>query len=85
MIWAEHETRIGDRRCVYRVLVGKSGGRDHLEDPSVVGRIILKWIFSKWDMGVWTGLSWLRMERDGGHCECGNEHWSSIKCGYFLD
>jgi hypothetical protein len=31
---------------------------DHWGDPSVDGRIILIWIFRKWDMGVWTGLRW---------------------------
>ena len=25
--------------------------RDHLEDPGVDGRIILRWILGKWNMG----------------------------------
>jgi len=41
--------------------------RDHLGDPGVVGRIILRWIFRKWDVGVWTGSSWLRIGTGGGH------------------
>jgi hypothetical protein len=41
--------------------------RDHWGDPGVYGKIILKWIFRKWDMGVWTGLSWLRIDTGGGH------------------
>jgi hypothetical protein len=31
--------------------------RDHLEDPGVDERIILRWIFRKWEVGVWTGSS----------------------------
>ena len=41
--------------------------RNHFEDPGVDGRIILRWIFRKWDVGVWTGSSWLRKGTSGGH------------------
>jgi hypothetical protein len=41
--------------------------RDHLEDPDVDGSIILRWNFRKWDEGVWTGSSWLRIGTGGGH------------------
>jgi hypothetical protein len=41
--------------------------RYHLVDPGVDGRIILRRIFRKWDVGVWTGLSWLRIVTGGGH------------------
>jgi hypothetical protein len=40
---------------------------DHFGEPDVDGRIIFRWIFKKWDVGVWTGLSWLRIETGGGH------------------
>jgi hypothetical protein len=29
------------------------------------GRIILGLFFRKWDVGVWTGLGWLRIETGG--------------------
>ena len=41
--------------------------RDHLGDPGVDGRIILRWIFSKWDVGIWTRSSWLRIGTGGRH------------------
>jgi hypothetical protein len=30
---------------------GFAGGRDNCGDPGVDGRIILRWIFRKWDVG----------------------------------
>jgi hypothetical protein len=62
MRWAGHVARMGEER----VLVGKPEGRDHWEDPGVDGRVILRWIFRKRDVGVWTGLGWLRIETGGG-------------------
>jgi hypothetical protein len=35
-------SKYGERRGAYRVLVGKPEGRNHLEDPSVGGIIILR-------------------------------------------
>jgi hypothetical protein len=34
-----------------------------LEDPGVDGRIILKWIFKKWDVGG-GGMDWIDMAQD---------------------
>jgi hypothetical protein len=36
--------------------------RDHLEDLSVDGRIVMKWILKECDGTVWTGFIWLRIE-----------------------
>jgi hypothetical protein len=40
--------------------------RNRWGDTGLYGMIILRWIFRKGDVGVWTGLSWLRMEKSGG-------------------
>ena len=57
----------GERRGVYGVLLGKTEEKRPLGDPDVDGRIILRWIFRKWKVGVWTGSSWLRIGTGGGH------------------
>jgi hypothetical protein len=45
---------------------GNMKERDHLEDVGIDGRIILRRIFMKWDVGLWTGLIWVRTGT-GGH------------------
>ena len=56
----------GEQRCI-EGFGGEHEGKDHLEDPGADGRIILRWTFSKWDVGVWTGSIWLRIGRGGEH------------------
>ena len=56
-----------DSRGVYKVLVGKTEGKSHLENQGVDGRIILRWISRNWNVGVGTGLIWLRIGTGGGH------------------
>jgi len=40
--------------------------RDHLGDTGIDGKIILRWILKKWDVGVRTGSNWLRIRTGGG-------------------
>ena len=54
----------GERRV--QVFWGNLRGRDHLGDADVDGRIILKWLFRKWGVGVWNGSSWLRIGTGSG-------------------
>jgi hypothetical protein len=41
--------------------------RAHLGDPGVDGRIILRWCFRKWDVGLWIGSGWFTIGTGGGH------------------
>ena len=51
---------------MYRFLVGKPEGKIHCGDLGVDGWIILGWISKRWDVGIWTGLGWPRIETGGG-------------------
>ena len=52
---------MGERRGVYSVLVGKFEGKKPLGRPRRRWEEILRWIFRKWDVGVCTGSSLLRI------------------------
>jgi hypothetical protein len=64
MILGRLVTRVGEKIFSYRNLVGKREAKNHLEDPVVVGRIVLKWIIKKQD-GV-TEHVYLIQDRDRG-------------------
>jgi len=59
MRWAGHVARMGEEMGMYRVLVGKPEGRRPL------GRPRRRWV-DRWDVGIWTGLGWPRIETGGG-------------------
>ena len=67
MRWDEHVERIGDRRGVYRVLVGKPEGKGPLGKPRRKWKNNIKMDLQEVGcVGVWTGPSWLRIGRGGG-------------------
>jgi hypothetical protein len=57
----------GERRGVYRVLVGKLEGNRPLGKPRRRWEYNIKMDLQEGDVGVWTGSSWLRIGTGGGH------------------
>ena len=69
MRWAGHVARMGERRGVFRVWVGKLAGKRPLGRPRC-----------RWEDNIKIDL-----EEVACTCQCGNEPSGSIKCGEFLD
>jgi len=68
MRWGRgHVARVGEKEVYAEIWWGNLKEREHLEDPGVNRRIILRGIFRKWDVGTWTGSSWLGISTGGGH------------------
>jgi hypothetical protein len=58
----------GGREAAYKEFCwGNLRKIDDLGDPGVDERIILRWIFREWNVGTWTGSSWLRIGTGSGH------------------
>jgi len=62
-----HVARVGEERggCIGSWWGDRREGR-HWGDLGVDGWIMLGWIFRRWDVGMWTGLDWHRIETGGG-------------------
>jgi len=67
MRWVGHVACMGRGEVYTGFWWGNLRERDHFEDPHVDGRVILRFIFRRWDVGVWTGSSWLRTGTGGGN------------------
>jgi hypothetical protein len=66
MRWVGHVAHMGDGRGVCGVLMRKPEGKRPMGRPSCRWECNIK-MDLKWDVGVWTGSSWLRIETYGGH------------------
>ena len=63
--WAGHVARMGEKRGVYKVVVGKPEGKRTL------GRLGCRWEdnikVDLQEVGVWNGSNWLRIGTGDGH------------------
>ena len=64
MRWVGHVARMGTSEVYTGFWWGNLEERKHLEDTGVDGRIILRWIFRKWD-GAKSGLICLSIGTGG--------------------
>ena len=64
--WAGHVARMGEERGCIGSWWGNWRKGDHWGDLGVDGWIILGRISRRWDVRIWTGLGWPRIETGGG-------------------
>jgi len=64
MRWAGHVARM--REGGIGSCWGNRREGDHWGVLGVDGWIILGWVFRRYDVGIWTGLGWPRIETGGG-------------------
>ena len=67
MKWVGHIARIGERRRLYRVLVGRPEGKRPLRRPRRRWENNIKMDLQEVGCGVRTGLIWLRTRTVGGY------------------
>jgi hypothetical protein len=65
MRWVRHVARMGERRGVYRFLVGKPEGKRPLVRLRSRWEDNIKTDLQEVGCGVWSGLGWLRMVTGG--------------------
>ena len=67
MRWAGHVARCGCGEGGVYGLAGETGGKETTGvDLGVDGWIVLGRNSRRWDVGIWTGLGWPRIETGGG-------------------
>ena len=73
---AGHVSSMGERRDVYRLLVGKTEGKRTLGRPRRRWEGNIKMDLQEPRCG---GMNWIELAQVAGTCECGNEPSGSIK------
>jgi hypothetical protein len=66
MRWAGHVARMGEKRKLYKVLVGKPEGKRPLGRQGVGGTMGSEWILGRLALGVWIGFDCHRTGTGGG-------------------
>jgi hypothetical protein len=85
MGWARHVALMGRGKAYTGFWWGNLREKDHWGDPGEDWKIILRWIFRHWYVGVWTRLTWLRIGTVGRHlCMRQLTPTGSIKRGELL-